>query len=387
MDFRFTEAEIEFQKEVDKFLRQEVTKETVAEIQSGQGFGPHSWEFLHKMGEKGWLCPHWPKEYGGLNSSYMKRFIISERVMYYGAPMALDAAIAGEILLTYGSEDMKKEYLLRIARGEIEFALGYTEPDAGTDLASLKTRAVRQGDDYIINGQKLYNTRCHYAHYHWLLARTEPDLPKHRGLSLFVVDLKSPGITIRPLNAMGVLRTNEVFYDDVRVPAKNLVGKENRGWYQAMTALEEERVGFSFMFFNQRMVEELLEYCRQTKNNKGVALIEDPVVRQKVAQVMIEFMIANLLRLRAAGMLAKGERPTRESLLLKIFPTEANYRMLSYALQIQGLYGQLRQESKWARLPFDREYLTSILSFIGGGGSNEIVRDVLAQRELGLPRS
>lgn len=386
MDFRFTKEEEEFRKEVDEFMRCEMTKDVMDEVNSMQGFGPHCWEFLHRMGEKGWVCPQWPKDLGGLGAPYMTRFIIEERASYHRAPQTLVAGIAGEVIRVYGNEEMKNKYLLPIAKGEIEFALGYTEPESGTDLASMmQMRAVRQGDEYIINGQKVFNTRCHWAQYHWLMARTAPNaVPKHRGLSLFIVDLKSPGITIRPLMAMGVLRTNAVFYDDVHVPAKNLVGEENRGWYEVMVALEEERVGMSFVHFNERVVHELLEYYRHAKID-GMPLSKDPLVRQRIAQVRVEFLVANLFRYRCADMLAKGEKPEIESCITKIFSTEAFHRMVSQAVQMQGLYGQLRQESKWAKLPVDREYLSSIMSLFVAG-SNEILRNVLAQRGLGLPR-
>ena len=239
MNFRFSPDEERFRQEVRAFLDKEVTEGVLQEIDSGQGFGPHSWELLRKLGAKGWLTPSWPKEYGGLGLSHIYRFIIQEELDYYGGLFigrSTGASIAGPTILLYGSEEQKKEYLPRIARGEIEFALGYTEPQAGSDLAALEIRAVEDGEDYVMNGQKCFNTRSHFAQYHWLAARTDPNAPRHRGISLFIVDLSSPGITIRPMWTVGGTRTNEVFYDSVRVPKGNLVGEKNRGFYHIATA-------------------------------------------------------------------------------------------------------------------------------------------------------
>jgi len=232
MDFGFSKEEEAFRQVVRDFLKKEVTPEIIKEGESGIGWGPHTWGLVRKLGARGWLTPTWPKEYGGLGLPSIYRFIIHEELDYAEAlpheALTVGAGVAGPTIMLYGSEEQKRDYLPRIARGEIEFALGYTEPQAGSDLASLQIKAEERGDHYVFNGQKVFNTRCHFSQYHWIAARTDPNVVKHRGISLFIVDLSSPGITLRPLWGIDGTRTNEVFYDNVIVPKKNLVG-EKRG--------------------------------------------------------------------------------------------------------------------------------------------------------------
>ena len=244
MDFNFTPEQEAFRREVRAFLEKEVTDELREEVNSGLGFGPASWEYVRKLGKKGWLVPMIPKEYRGLGASFWERFILNEEI-YYTFPEFIQyfgANIVAPILMEVGSEEQKKEWIPRIASGEIEFALGYTEPQAGSDLASIDIRAVEQDDCYVMNGQKTFNTACHYAQYHWLCARTSTAGKKHRGLSFFIVPLDSPGITIHAMYTLGGERTNEVFYDDVKVPKKNFIGEKNRGFYYMMDALDREKI-------------------------------------------------------------------------------------------------------------------------------------------------
>ena len=244
MDFRFSKEEEEFRKELGEFLDKELTEEIARQNWEDKGLGPEGREFARKLGAKGWLGLGWPKEYGGQGGSPMYEFILVTELARRGAHIPNDIArlMGGPTILRHGSEELKKEFLPRIARGEIEFALGYTEPQAGSDLAALEMRAVEDGDDYIMNGQKMFNTECHYADYHWLAARTDPDAPRHRGISLFVVDMNSPGITIRPLWTMSGERTNEVFYDNVRVPKRRMVGEKNRGFFASEDSKVTERI-------------------------------------------------------------------------------------------------------------------------------------------------
>ena len=388
MDFKFTPEEIAFQKEVDEFMQREVTPELTKEIRSGKGYGPLTWEFIGKLAAKGYLVPHWPKEYGGEEAPYMRRFIIIERLIYHGLSLlqSVGVGMAGPVILMYGTDEQKKEFLPRIARGEIEFALGYTEPEAGSDLASLEMRAVKDGDDYIVNGQKMFNTRTHFSQYHWLLARTDLNLPKHRGLSLFIVDLKSPGITVRPMQGMRI-RTNEVFYDNVRVPVKNLVGKENQGWYQVNMALQYERVAYGIVAEQQRLLKELVKYCRETQRD-GKPLSQDPLVRQKLAQLAIEIEVGRLLAYKVAWMLSKGQVPDYESGLTKLFNSELKQKLAHTGTQILGLYASLDESSPWTQMDGTMEWLYQLYVFeTVGAGASEIMRNVIAIRGLGLPRS
>ena len=386
MDFEFNEEEKKFRQEVHDFLEKEVTEELLKENEAGVGWGPHTWEFMRKLGAKRWLAPAVPREYGGMGATHMQRVILEDELWGHRAISLLMIAtsIVAPTLLLYGSEEQKREYIPRIARGEIEFALGYTEPQAGSDLASLEIRAVEDGDDFVLNGQKLYNSGMHYAQYVWLAARTNPNVPKHRGISLLIVDVNSPGITIRPLRTMDGERTNEIFYDDVRVPKRNLVGEENRGWYYINTALAFER-NFPIGHI-RRAFEELVAYCEETERN-GKPLIKDPLVRQTLAQLKVEVEVADLLVYRVAWMADREMIPEWQAPMIKIFATELMYHLGNAGIQVMGLYGLLEEPSKWTPLKgrLERMYRTAPRKTISAG-TNEVQRNVIALRGLGLPR-
>jgi len=382
MDFDFSPEEERFREEVKTFFEdhRELAAGTREEWDSGLGYGDNSWEMLKKIGERGWLCPTWPKEYGGLELSYMYRYIMMEQMHYYlNIYSTVGAGMAGPVILSHGSEEQKKEFLLPIARGEIEFALGYTEPQAGSDLAALMIRAEDKGDHFLVNGSKLFNTRAHYAQYHWLGVRTEKTKPKYKGISLFMVDLKTPGITVRPIWTVGGTRTNEVFYDNVRAPKEALVGELNRGFYYILEALDYERI--STVAGLERDFEEIVEYVKNTGKNK------DPVVREKIAGLAIEIESARLLALRVAWMLDNHQVPNHEAAMLKLLVSETEQHLVNMFMQIFGPYSQIQRGSKWAQLKgkFERAYRDSLESLVTRGTS-EIMRTVIAQRGLGLPR-
>lgn len=386
MDFGLTREQERLKEEVREFLKKELTEQVAEETELGMGFGPHTRDFLLKMGAKGWLVPEWPEEYGGLGGSYIDKQIIYNELTCFGGPDTHMVAtlMVGPIILHFGSEEQKREYLPRIARGEIEFALGYTEPQAGSDLGSVNMRAVEDGDDYVINGQKSFNTSAHFADYHWLLVRTDADAPRHRGLSLFLVDLKSLGITIRPQWTMANYRLNEVFYDDVRVPKRNLVGEKNRGFYYTMAALDLERILPIGRF--RRHFEMLVKYTKETKRN-GQALFEDPLVRNKLAKMAIELKVMGLCAYQVAWMLDRGLAPSTEASMLKLSWSESMQRLYHWGTQIMGLYGQLQRGSAGAPLEgrFERDYRFAVCWTIGGGTS-ELMRNIIATKGLGLPR-
>jgi len=390
MDFVFGEKEEEFRQEVRDFFSEVVTPEMVEERAGGKYYerGPDSKELMRKVGEKGWLALTWPKEYGGQGRPLGDRFIFAAEMLNYEVSAGGSGiAIVAPTLMRHGTEEQKKEWLPKIARGEIEFSLGYTEPDAGTDLASLQTRAVRDGDDYIINGQKVYSTMAHQVEYHWLAARTNVDEPKnHKGISLFMVDLKSPGITIRSLKTIADELTAEVFYDNVRVPAKNRVGEENQGWYYIAEALDFERSLVVNIVNSEKIVERLIEYTKETKH-KGRPLAEDPFVRQGLAQLWIEVNIKRLLGWRTAWLENRGIVPNVEAAVLKVFGHELDQRVAKTGMEILGLYAQLEPGSKWAPLKGIIEHLYRFAIHLSyGGGSHELMRTIIASRGMGLPR-
>ena len=386
MDFKFTAEEQKIVNEVHELIAREKTPELIKELDLLGGIfgGPESKKIIQKIGEKGWLCPTWPKEYGGIESSEMLRFAVMDEIAYSGLPsIYVGACMAGPTILKLGSEEMKSRLLPDIAHGKVEYALGYTEPQAGSDLASLEIRAEEKGDYFVLNGQKMFNTSSHVADYHWLAARTDPNVAKHKGISLMVVDLKSPGITIRPMITMAGWRTNEVFYDDVKVPKTSLVGEINRGFYYIMMALDFERM---FTVGHLRhLFEELVEYVKEIMVN-GSPLGKNHVVRQKLAEIAIELEASQLLYYQLAYLLDMGKTVNYQASMQKVFASEMSQHLTSVGMQIMGLCGQLQAGSKYVPLGgrFEWEYRSSIIETIYGGTS-EIQRNIIALRGLGLP--
>jgi alkylation response protein AidB-like acyl-CoA dehydrogenase len=390
MNFEFNKEQEKFRKDVGEFLDEEVTDAVVEESESGRGYGPHSWELMRKLGAKRWLAPSFPLEYGGLGLSHIYRYIVLEELDYRNALVVIHGVgsfgidMAGPIILRYGSDNLKREFLPRIAAGEIEFALGYSEPDAGSDLSRIAIRAVEDGDDFIITGQKTFNTACHYAQYHWLAAKTDVDAPINKGMSMFIVDLRTPGIRINPLWEITDIRTNEVFYNEVRVPKRYMVGEKNHGWYYMVSALDLERI---ITIGNlEQIFEKLVTYAKSTMKN-GVPLSKDPLVRQKLADIAIEINVGRNLIRRVVWLQDKGTIPNYEASMLKLFVTELHQRIAQASLEILGLYGQLRKGSKYSVFEgmVERRFRGSFFMTIGGGTS-EVMRNIIAVRGLKLPR-
>lgn len=386
MEFGFSAQDQAFRAEVTAFLDREVTPEIVAELETGLGPGSATRELYKKMGTKGWLTVTWPRQYGGMEGTNVQRLIVGEELGHHRAYYSLvGATMAGPTILLFGSEELKQEFLPRISAGESEFALGYTEPEAGSDLAALDIRAVDDGDDFIINGQKIFNTATHYSQYHWLGARTDPEAPKHRGVSLIVVDLKSPGITISPLWALTGRRTNVVYYQDVRVPKRNLVGERGRGFYHIATALDFER-----MFPMGDLMADLddLVACLKEAKRDGVPVAQDPLVRQRLGEMAVQIEALRLLSYHIAWLLDRGTIPNYQSSMLKLFLSETRQRFANLGVQILGPLGQLRKGGKWTQVEgrFAHGYLEGYISTIVGGTS-EVQRNIIATRGLGLPRT
>ena len=381
MDFILSPGEEQFRKEVHQFFENdEATDGMRKETESGLGLGPYSWELLRRAGSKGWLTPTWPKKYGGLELTDIYRYIFMEEMDYFTWFRSLvGAGMAGPVILRYGSEAQKEAYLPKIARGEIEFALGYTEPEAGSDLANLSIKAEDKGDYFILNGGKIFNTACHYAQYHWLGARTEVTKPKHRGISLFIVDLESPGITVLPIWIMSGQRTNEVYYDNVKVPKECLVGEKNRGFYYILEALDYERM-YTVSELS-RLFDDIVDYAKEKGKNNN------PVIRQKLGELAIELEMARLFALRVPWMLDQGKVPNYEAAMLKVVVSELEQRMIDTGMQVFDLRSQLKPGSKWTLLDgnLQRIYLDSVRNLLTRG-TCEVMRNVIAQRGLGLPR-
>lgn len=387
MEFGFKKEEIELLDQVRTLISQEVTPEVVQETREQGAIygGPEARKFIKKLGAKGWLTPAWPRKYGGIDSSEMITYMIRDELAYAELPLYYVAAYnAGPMILRDGSDEMKDEFLPPIAKGEIEFALGYTEPQAGSDLSALNIRAEDKGDHFVLNGQKTFNTHTHVADYHWLAARTDFEGPKHKGISIMIVDLKTPGITIRPLITMAGWRTNEVYYDDVIVPKKNMLGEKNRGFYYLMGALDFERMFPPRAY--KRLFEEIVDYAKNTIVG-GNPLSKDPLIRQKLAQMDIELEASRLLYYQLAFMLDNEMIPNYQSSMEKMFATEVAQRICNTGMEVLGLYGQLKEDDKLAPLSGKLEffYRSSVVETIYAGTS-EIQRNIIAERGLGLPR-
>lgn len=382
MDFRLSPEQEEFRSELHGLLQRLVTPDVVEEAESGLELGPEVRAVLRELGRRGWLAPSWPKEYGGLGATPGYTAIVEDALAYFRllpAGRLVSIGIAGPMILGFGNDEQRRRFLPPIARGEIELCLAYTEPEAGSDLGALKTRATRDGDDYVIEGHKLFNTRAHYAEYHWLIARTDTSGDKREGYSFFVVDSSSPGIVVQPLAGLSGKRTNAVFYDKVRVPAENLVGEEGRGWeYMTSAALAFERM---FPVGDlEREFQELLAALR----GRGAL---PPSARQRLAELAVRLQVAKVLAWRVTWMQEQGRLPDYEADALKLLHSELWQDLARIGLALLGPHGALEPGSPRAMLGgrFAYLYLDTQWRTIAGGTS-EVMRNLIATRGLGLPR-
>ncbi len=359
------------------------------EFERGEYGGPKSKEFIRRMGADGWLGVGWPKEYGGQGRSVMEQHIFYEAIWARRAPFpVLTLNAVGPTIMKFGSEEQKREFLPRILKGDLEIAIGYTEPDAGTDLASLKTVAVKDGDSYVINGNKVFTSIAHLADYLWVAVRTDPDpKKKHKGLSILLIDVDTPGITIDPIYTLGGHRVNSVYLKNVVVPRTCLVGEENKGWGLIVGQLEHERFSLSPSSPMRRRIDETIEWAKETDVD-GAPVIDHPGVREKLAELLADVDILRLLNYQVVDNMTKGKMFWAESSAVKVFGSELNIRINNTLLDIMGLYGQLQQGDE--RAPLDglvESHFRDDLLFVFGGGANEIQRDIIAMVGLGLPKS
>lgn len=390
MEFKFTEEDEQFRTELRAFMKTELP-----ETWEGAGRYPEEddWDLnvavRKKMADKGWLTMHWPEEYGGQNASPVKSAIYNEEIAYMRAPGRdiFGVRMLGPTLMIHGSEEQKKAHLPSVAKGEIQWCQGYSEPESGSDLASLSTRAVRDGDDLVINGGKVWTTMAHRADWIMLLTRTDPDAPKHRGISFVLVDMKSPGVTVRPIiNMAGGHEFNQVTFDDVRVPRANVVGDEDRGWYVAVTLLDFERSGIDYSAAARRMLDDVKEFATETKRN-GQSLIEIPWVRALMADRYIDCEVARLMAYNVAYMQSQDLIPTKEASMSKVFGSETVQRVTDASLDILGQFGTLVRDDKWAPLKGRvQEHWMNAFAGTIAAGTSEVQRNIISGRGLGLPR-
>jgi alkylation response protein AidB-like acyl-CoA dehydrogenase len=395
LDFTLTPDQDAFRQRVRSWLESNIpddwTKFGLSEVPR-----PEAYAFLRKwqamLFDAGFIGITWPKEYGGQGLTFIEEMILHQEMALQKAPPILNVlgvGMAGPTIIAYGTEEQKKRYPARILSCEEIWCQGYSEPNAGSDLAALQTRAVKDGDHWVINGQKVWTSLAHIADWMMLLARTDPEAPKHKGITYFLLDMKSPGVTVKPLKQMtGDAEFNEIFFDSVRVPESRVLGGVNNGWAVGLTTLMSERLalGFGLQVRLRISVDQLLDMARRMEKN-GRALTKDPVMRQKLAQLWIDTESLKYTGARAVTRLLKGELPGPEASTGKMMWVETHQRLQELAMEIQGPYSQLSRGASAAidggvwQYSFLRSRANSI-----EGGTTEIQKNIIGERVLGLPK-
>jgi alkylation response protein AidB-like acyl-CoA dehydrogenase len=392
VDFEFSDEQLAFVKEVEAFLDAnddpevfDVTRENMAQIVDT----PTRRAFMAALGERGWLGMTWPKEYGGSEGEGVYEYLLNEQLAGRGGPqIGKGVGIVGKTIIRHGNETLKEEFLPKILRNEVEFAVGYSEPNAGSDAASMQLKATKVDGGWVLNGQKTWTTSAHFAEWYWMGARTDPEGPKHAGITLFLVPLDQPGITINAIWTMGDERTNEVFLNDVFVPDEYVVGEVNHGFQYISEALDLERFTMFTISPMVQRFELLVEYVKTTVRD-GKPLKDDPVVRQRLAQLATDLEVARVIGLRFVFESAKGgAAPTAWASEYKLFATEFSKRLANASMDIAGPGSQLRVKTKEAPMEGRPEstYRYTVIDTIGGGAS-EIQKNIIARRKLGLPKN
>lgn len=391
MEYGWDQDVLKFRQEVRAFIRQisslaEIQELVAHQVRESEPVHPGVHSVRSLLDDRGWLKMCWPKELGGEGKSYWYQFVLGAELRLAGIPYELDTAeMIVPAIRTFGTEEQQAEYIPAIWSGDMTLALGYSEPNAGTDLASLRTSAVRDGDDWVINGQKIWTSLAHFATHVWLAVRTDRKAPKHRGISMMIVPMDSEGITVRPIYTSSYHKTNEVFFDNVRIPAKALIGKQNRGWYIAANSLDHERA-----FIGKDSLEIQMTFDRQVDylRAKRPKQLQETQCRLGLANLKIDLHIARALTMINASIVAGGGTPTMEASMAKIWTTELRYRLADAGMNQFGRAGGL-SSAAGPSAPMNGEceelYRASPVNRFGGG-TNEVQRGIIAQRGLGLPR-
>lgn len=393
MDFGFSSEELAFVREVRAFLAGEAQRPDAGEVMAPErdshaqlANSPARRAFCKRLAAKGYLGMSWPAEYGGKDIPGIYEYLLNEELALRGAPLiGKGVGCIGKTLIRHGSEAMKQHFLPLILDAEIEFALGYSEPGAGSDLANLKLKAEKDGDGWILNGQKTWTTSAGFADWYWVAARTDPDAPKHKGISVFLIPMDQPGLTVRPIETMGHHLTNEVFFDNVRAGPDALVGELNKGWTYVCEALDFER--FTFYTVNPLLAkfERLLAIVRSEECG-GAKLADDKGVRRLMGRLGADVETAKMLQRRVIDAASRGEVPAIEAAMYKVFSTRLGQQLVDGALDLLGPVGLLRHGAEGAvdGGAFEHFYQTTPLDTIGGGTS-EVQKNIIARRGLGLP--
>jgi alkylation response protein AidB-like acyl-CoA dehydrogenase len=390
MEIGYTPEQQAMQQELRAYYEKLLDPATVAELHESHAVGEAPRRIWKQMCADGWAGIGWPKEYGGQGRTPIEQFLFFDEAMYAGinVPTLTLNAVAPSIM-QHATEEQKKTILPRILRGECHFAIGYTEPSAGTDLASLRTKAVRDGDTWVINGNKIYTSQAEYADYIWLAARTNPDAPKkHDGLSIFMVPTNSPGYRCTPITTMGGFRTNSTYYEDVRVPADHLIGPQDGGWWLIVTQLNHERVSLMTVGMVLKLYEDVVAWAKATRHGGG-RVIDQGWVQLNLARVEAGLEVLRLVNWKQAWALTRGALNYADASVVKVFGSEFYVLAYKLLLEVLGPAGAIRDGSPDAVLRGRCERLyrghAPILTF--GGGTNEVQREIIAMAGLGMPRA
>jgi alkylation response protein AidB-like acyl-CoA dehydrogenase len=398
MDFSYTPKEETFRQEVKDWLAEHMKELpewwTNREVLGLEVDSPEYHKFAlwwhKKLYSGGFVGISWPKEYGGRGASLLEQVIFEEEMATARCPGVYNrfgVGWAGPTILAYGNEEQKKRFLPKILSAEEFWCQCFSEPDAGSDLANIKTKAIENESDFIVNGQKVWTGLAQYADWGILVARTDPNSTAHRGLSYFLLNMHAPGVTVRPLRQItGHSEFNEVFFDNVHIPKNMLVGERGRGWYVAMSTLEFERSGTAARVTHENTVKDLIKFVKENKRD-GQLLSKNPLVRQKLAQFWIDVNVLHYIGLRALTGQLRGDRPGPETLVGNLFGREFNPRIQDFAMSLQGSRSQLVRDSKYAIEHGEWQY--NFLRSKGNTietGTSEIKRNIIAQRGLGLPK-
>jgi 3-oxocholest-4-en-26-oyl-CoA dehydrogenase alpha subunit len=386
MHIDFTDEQRALQAQIRRYMADMMTPALVDELHSSEGGGPAYMAALRKMGDDGWLGIGWPEEWGGQGQGPIEQFIFFDEVQRAAFPVPiLTLNTVGPAMMKFGNDAQKAKYLPAMVRGEHLFSIGYTEPNAGTDLAALRTKAVLDGDEYVISGQKIWTSLADHADSMWLAARTSEE--RHRGITIFIVPVPSDGLTIRPMHNMGGNNTHACYYDDVRVPASNIVGGLGNGWRMITSQLNHERVALNAVGPIEQLWQDTCEWARETPAGGGTNTLDLPWVRANLAEVKANIDVLRLWNMKQAHAIAADQLGPADASALKVFGSEFYVKGARLLMEVLGEAGMLQRGSAGAALSgrLERFYRMSlVLTF--GGGTNEVQRDIISMVGLRLPR-
>jgi 3-oxocholest-4-en-26-oyl-CoA dehydrogenase alpha subunit len=383
----YDEQQDALKAELRSYYEKLLTPEIRAGLSEGHGIGPVQRQVVRQMGTDGWLGIGWPTEYGGQGRSAIEQFIFFDESMRSGAPVPmLTINTVGPTIMNYGTDEQKADFLPRILKGEVHFCIGYTEPGAGTDLAAVQTRAVRDGDEYIINGQKIFTSLAGDADYCWLATRTDPNVKKHKGMSMFLVPMDTPGIKVVPMRLTSEHDINQVYYDDVRVPATALVGGENNGWGLITNQLNHERVTLCSSGMIEGVYTDVRQWAQETKLADGRRVIDQEWVQVHLARIHARLEFLRLINWKVAWNSTQGRLDIADASSIKVFGTEFYLEAFRLMFEIIGQSGYVTEGAPDSILKSRLESLyRSLLILTFGGGVNEVQRDLIAVFGLDMP--